>query len=127
MVNEMRELADRWILPLRGSHVVRVNLGENVTFVLDSGVQIVVGNEAYFTKGSIRASHVEPTKLSQLDSKEIQQSVGAQILSPVGFKDGALRIVFDNGWQLNVSTAGPFVPAAVISGDTVLWMRAKNS
>jgi hypothetical protein len=50
--------------------------------------------------------------------------VGAKVLSAVGFKSGALRVVLSSGWQLNVSSAPePFVSAAAVDGDTVLWAR----
>ena len=44
--------------------------------------------------------------------------------SAVAFKNGALRVVLDNGWHLNIRAAGPFVPASVTSGDEVIWTRS---
>jgi hypothetical protein len=56
----------------------------------------------------------------------VQKSVGTRVVSAVGFKDGALRIVLKGGRQLNVTRAQPLVLAAV-TGDTVLWMRTMPS
>ena len=129
MPTQTTELPDRWLLPLRGSQVVGINLGENVAFLLDSSVRIIVGYGACFTRGGLRAPGVEPVTLAQRDGSEIQRSVGTTVLSAVGFKIGAMRIVFDNGWFLTVGIKDKesFVPAAVISGDTVLWMRTAPS
>lgn len=124
MAGETQELDDRWILPLRDSTVTAVEFGDNVTFVLDSGVRIVVGSGACFTEGSIRAPGVDVRTLAQWGADLVGRSVGARVLSAVGFKSGALRVVFGNGWQLTVrSTVEPFVAAAVVRADTILWAR----
>ena len=123
MVNKMNELADRWILPLRGSRVTQIDWGDSVRFQLDPPGEIVVGYGALFTNGPRTAPGVEAKALSQLGQEEVQRSLGARILSAVGFKNGALRIVFDNGWHLNVRAAAPFVQASVTSGDSVTWSR----
>jgi hypothetical protein len=45
------------------------------------------------------------------------------VVSAVAFKSGALRVVLKDGRHLNVTRAQPLVPAAVVSGETVLWTR----
>ena len=127
--DETRELDDRWILPLRGSVVAAVDFGETVTFVLDSGVWIVVGGGAYLSQGSIWGPDADARTLAQLGEDVILRCVGRRVLSAVGFKSGVLRVVFSNGWHLNVGSqpkglpSEPFVPAAVVQGETALWAR----
>jgi hypothetical protein len=123
METDMRELDDRWILPLRGHTVTRIEPGEQTVFILDSGVRIIVGEHAYFTDGHLGIPETVRTELAELDPGQVQKSVGTRVVSAVGFKDGALRIVLKGGRQLNVTRARPLVPAAVVSGETVLWMR----
>ena len=127
MTRDMVEREDRWILPLRGDTVTRIEPGEQTVFLLDSGVRIIVGEHAYFTKGPITGPDVVRSQLAEFDPDELQKSVGAHVLSAVGFKDGSLRIVLHNGWFLTVSRKQPLVPAAVISDETVLWMRTMPS
>ena len=123
MTKEVTELEDRWILPLRGDTITRIEAGEQAVFVLDSGVHIIVGEQAYFTAGPVTAPEAVKTELGQVDPARLQSSVGARVVSAIGFKSGALRIVLDNGWHLNVGRAQPLVPAAVVSGETALWVR----
>lgn len=119
-----QELDDRWILPLRGATLTAIDIGEQVGFVLDSGVRIVVGYGAYLSHGPIAVREVDARTLARWDRDVIAASVGARVLSAVGFKSGALRIVLSSGWHLNVTAkADPFVPAAVLDGKTALWTR----
>jgi hypothetical protein len=129
MVTETQELDDRWILPLRGHCVTAVDFGADVvTFVLDSGVQITVGYGASFTPGSIKAPNADVRTLAQSGKDAILRLVGILVVSAVGFKSGALRVVWPNGWQLNVrSHSESFVPAAVVDGDIVLWARTAST
>jgi hypothetical protein len=121
---ETQELDDRWVLPLRGSSVTAIDVGENVVFSLDSGVRVIIGDGAYFTQGSIKAPDADVRTVREWGADVVGRAVGAKVLSAVGFKSGALRVVLSSGWQLNVSSAPePFVPAAVVDGDTVLWAR----
>lgn len=124
MVIETQELDDRWILPLRGSRVTSVDLGENVTIVLDSGVRIIVGYGAYLSQGSIHAPDVDLRTIADGGTDVVPHWVGSQVASAVGFKSGALRVVLRNGWHLNVKAEpDPYVPAVVIDHDAVLWAR----
>jgi hypothetical protein len=127
MTNEVTELEDRWILPLRGAAITRIEPGEQTVFTLDSDVRIIVGEHAYFTEGPVTGPEVEKTELGQIDRGLLQSSIGARVVSAIGFKSGTLRIVLDNGWHLNVTRAQPLVPAAVVSGDTALWARTTSA
>ncbi|MCX4747343.1 DUF6188 family protein [Kitasatospora sp. NBC_01287] len=123
MANEMTELPDRRILPLRGHRVVDITWAGDITFELDPPGEITVGADALFTKGAVTAPGANPTPLSQFSKDEVRQTVGTEILSAVAFNSGALRVVFNHGWHLNVSSKGLFVPAAVKSGESVTWTR----
>jgi hypothetical protein len=127
MTNEVTELEDRWILPLRGAAIARIEPGEQTVFVLESDVRIIVGEHAYFTEGPVTGPEVDKTELGQIDRGLLQSSIGARIVSAIGFKSGALRIVLDNGRHLNVTRAQRLVPAAVVSGDTALWARTTSA
>lgn len=120
-VNELIEREDRWILPLRGSRVTHIEWGDDVTFELDPPGRITVGSAALLTHGSLRAPEADPKMLRQCGHDQARQATDAPIVSAVGFKNGALRIVFDTGWHLNIKATGPFVPASVTSDDTIIW------
>jgi len=123
MAAEARELPDRWILPLRWSRVARVDWDDRIRFRLDPPGEIAVGSGALFTDGPATAPGVDAKTLGQMGHDEVQLAVGARILSAVGFKNGALRVVLDNGWHLNVRSARPFVPASVAFGESGTWSR----
>ena|SRR5437879_7724645 len=124
MATETQELDDRWILPLRGSRVTAVNLDENVTITLDSGARIIVGYGAYISQGSAQAPNADLRTLADPGADVLRHWIGSPIVSAVGFKSGALRVVLGNGWHLNVKAQpDPFVPAAVVEGDAVIWAR----
>jgi hypothetical protein len=123
METGMQELEDRWILPLRGHTVTRIEPGAQTVFVLDSGVRIIVGEHAYFTDGPLGVTETVRPELAELDPDEVRKSIGTHVVSAVAFKSGALRIVLKDGRHLIVTHAQPLVPAAVVSGETVLWKR----
>lgn len=125
MVEDMTELPDRWILPLRHHRVVGITWDENVIVELEPSSRIVLGYGALYTPVSVRAHKADDSAtVGRRDRAEVEQLVGCEVLSPVGFKNGALRIVFDNGWKIDVRAETEFVPAAVISGDMALWIRS---
>ncbi|MER7667695.1 DUF6188 family protein [Kitasatospora sp. NPDC096128] len=123
MSDQTDELADRRVLPLRGHRVVEIAWGDELRFALEPFGEIAVGWGALWTEGPVTAPGARPARLDQLDEGQIQATVGASVLSAVGFKSGALRVVFSNGWHLNVKSGGVFVPASVRSGGTVIWER----
>jgi hypothetical protein len=123
MAAETSELPDRWILPLRDSEVTAVDWDDEVRFRLDPAGEIIVGLGALVTEGPRTAPEARPATLSQLGPDEVQRCVGSRVLSAVGFKNGALRVVLDNGWHLDVPSTGPFVPASISAGESVTWSR----
>jgi hypothetical protein len=124
MAVEIDELPDRWILPLEGSEVTAVDWDDDaVRFRLDTPGEITVGLEAVVTRGPLTAPGASPRTLGELGQDEIGGCIGSQVVSVVGFKNGALRVVLDNGWHLNVPSTGPFVPASVTAGESVTWSR----
>jgi hypothetical protein len=125
MAAEISELPDRWILPLRDCEVTAVEWDDDdaVRFRLDPSGEIVVGLAALATEGSRAVPEARPVTLSQLGPDEAQRWVGSRVLSAVGFKNGALRVIFDNGWHLDVPATGSFVPASISAGESVTWSR----
>jgi hypothetical protein len=119
MTARVSELPDRWILPLCGSQIAGIDRGDTVRFRLDPPGEIAVGPGALFTDGPWTAPGADARSLGQLGQDEVQACIGARILSAVGFKNGALRVVLDNGWHLNVQWAEPSAPATVTFGDSV--------
>jgi hypothetical protein len=123
MAAETSELPDRWILPLRDSEVTAVDWDDEVRFRLDPPGEIIVGLGALVTEGPRAAPEARPATLSELGPDEVQRCVGSRVLAAVGFKNGALRVVLDNGWHLDVPSTGPFVPASISAGESVTWAR----
>jgi hypothetical protein len=136
----VKELADRWILPLRGSVVTEIAWDDGapgddavpednavpdgiVRMHLDPEGEIAVGSGALLTKGPFFAPGADVRTLAELGPEGSEHVVGTGIVSAVGFKDGALRVVFANSWQLNVQASGAFVPASVNVGLAVSWSR----
>ena len=75
MTNELTELEDRWILPLRGAAITRIEPGEQTVFALDSDVRIIVGEHAYFTEGQLMSDHDTLVRLAVevgLDEDEVR-------------------------------------------------------
>jgi hypothetical protein len=123
MIDGIIETEDRWIFPLRGSVVVRVDWGPKVTFELDPPGRIIAGQEAIFGHGPTRMVVADPVTLREQGIEKAQQTVGGRVLVSVGFKSGGMRIVFQNGWTLIVDSDGEFVPASIESGDSTIWER----
>jgi hypothetical protein len=108
---------------LRGSRVTQIEWGECVRFQLDPPGEISVGHGALLADGPSTAPRAGLKNLEQVGRDEVQRAVGARILSAVGFKNGAMRIVLDSAQYLIVQSKGPFVPASVRLGDSVIWSR----
>jgi Family of unknown function (DUF6188) len=127
MEAQAQELPDRWILQLRGSRVTGVAWNDRVRFRLDPLGEIAVGDGALITDGPLTAPGAQARTLGELGEGEVARAVGARVLSAVGFKNGALRVVLDNGWHLNVRRADALVSASVIVGESVAWSRDNAS
>jgi hypothetical protein len=152
MDDTVKELADRWILPLRGSVVTEIAWDDAapgddpvpdrdtvperdtvsaqgtgpddiVRLRLDPEGEIAVGSGALLTRGPLSAPVTEVRTLGELGPEGSQHVIGTGIVSAVGFKNGALRVVFANSWQLSVRASGVFVPASVTIGLGVTWSR----
>jgi Family of unknown function (DUF6188) len=121
------ELPDRWILPLGGSCITEVDWDDTVRFLLDPPGEIAVGRGALLSHGPLTAPGADARTLEELGQEGTQRAVGARITSAVGFKNGALRVVLDSGWHLNVRPSGAFVPASVSVGAALTWSRDETS
>jgi hypothetical protein len=96
------ELADRWILGLRGSSVVSVSASRDLgrhefVLVLNCGASIEIIGPAFLTYGAASSPSAVP-----LPEEDWQRLVGAVVVSAVAFKSGTLRTVFNTGHHLNV-------------------------
>jgi len=124
MTYQMKELADRWILPLRGSRVTGIDWNDNVQILLNPEGKLTVGRGALLTHGPVSAPDANVRTLGQLGQEgTARRCAGSRILSAVGFKNGTLRVVFDSGWHLNVRAAGPLGGTVVTAGDSITWPR----
>jgi hypothetical protein len=95
---------DRWLLPYRGMQVLQVRVSYQLTLLLDSGAEVELESEALLTHGPLSAPGAEPVRLVP-ERQEVAPALalfGAEVLSAVVFKSGALRLVFNSGSRLNV-------------------------
>jgi Family of unknown function (DUF6188) len=127
MTAEVNELPDRWVLPVQGKRITRMDWDDLVRFELDPPGEIAVGSGAVFTRDPSAAPGAGEKTLAELGRAEVERVVGAGVLSVVGFTSGALQVVLDNGWHLIVRPEGVFVPASVTLGDSVTWTRDEPS
>jgi Family of unknown function (DUF6188) len=107
---DLAELEDRWLLPYRGMQVVQVRVSYQLTLLLDGDVQVNIESTATLTSGPLSAPDAKPVQLAP-ERQEVAPALalfGATIVSPVAFKSGALRLVFDTGTHLNVKPDSQF-------------------
>jgi hypothetical protein len=127
MEHEIRELEDRWIFALRSNRVTGIEWGDaSVVFRLDVPGEITVGYNALFAQGKLVDPLFERVPLHASDRDKVERCVGSKIASAVGFKDGAMRVVFLTGQQLSVRSGEPFVPAALRLEHAVVWERIEG-
>jgi Family of unknown function (DUF6188) len=117
----IQELEDRWILGLRGSCVDSVSRGAELTVGLDTGVQIKVGGSALLTIGPVTVPGAALTQVSDVPRDQLEQLVGARVLSAVAFKSGSLRVVFSTRYHLNVRSADPAATAEILKPGSFEW------
>ncbi|MEU4313837.1 DUF6188 family protein [Nocardia sp. NPDC024068] len=124
MSKVIREYEDRWVLPLRGTHVTDIAVrGGNLTLRVDSGIEIRVGMDAELTPGSIARKDGQLRPLEEMDFELVQQALASEILSCVVGKSGALRIVFRSGWKLVVASDRGGAGTSIVEGTIPLWTR----
>ncbi|MGW0177798.1 DUF6188 family protein [Nocardia sp. NPDC003345] len=127
MSKVIREYEDRWVLPLRGSHVIDIAVrGGDLTLRVDSGIEIRVGMDAELTRGSIARKDGQLRPLEDMDFELVRQALASEILSCVVGKTGALRIVFRSGWKLVVAADRGGVGTSIIDGTIPLWTRSSG-
>jgi hypothetical protein len=102
-----QELDDRWLLGLRGRRVESVDAYE-FTVVMGFGEGSALTIESRANLRAASAPGTETPAISRGEDGAISTSdalaslVGQQVLSSVGFKTGALRLVFESGPMLTV-------------------------
>lgn len=105
----IEELEDRWTLGLRGTQVLAVAQESHpsaCTVTLAGGVDLTVNGPVRLTRGPVTAPGVAP-------NQQLDELVGATVLSSVAFKSGVLRIVFSTGHHLNVRGDKPEVAVQI--------------
>ncbi|MFC6006303.1 DUF6188 family protein [Angustibacter luteus] len=102
-----QELDDRWWLGLRKRALESVDVHEFVV-VLNFAGGSVLSIEAAATVRAVSAPGTETAVVTRMadgtvwTSEVLMSLVGQQLLVSVGFKDGALRLVFESGLMLDV-------------------------
>ncbi|MEV0331353.1 hypothetical protein [Nocardia sp. NPDC050717] len=123
----MRELEDRWILPLRGDSVVDIDWDpRDVRLTLDSQATIVVGYGAHLTPGNGSTFDRDAKPLGDWERSVADEALRDRIVSSVGFKSGTLRVWFANGWGLISRTHYTNAAAAVYLNDDLLWVQTES-
>lgn len=122
----IQELEDRWILDLRGSHVESVSRSAQLIVDLDTGAQIEVSGNALLTQGPVTAPGAALWRVSEVPHDQLEQLVGARVLSAVAFKSGSLRVVFSTRHHLNVRSTDPAVTAMVRQPGSFEWSQSHS-
>ncbi|MGK5638557.1 DUF6188 family protein [Streptomyces sp. URMC 126] len=97
------EHEDRWILGLRGMSVTRISVDSRLVAALGSGWEVAFAAPVRLSLGS---AHTNPSVLLNPGAQDVAAALalsGAKVLSPVAFKSGFLRFVFDTGHHLTCS------------------------
>ena len=108
--DSLREESDRYLLPYRGRRVERILVDYALTLVLDGSIALTIECPAVLSHGPITAPDAVPHHVVP-DRQQVDQALalfGAEVLSSVAFKSGALRAVFSNGLHLNVAASNEF-------------------
>src|SRR5262245_24611305 len=96
-----QELEDRWWLGLRGRPMESVDTGEfSVVINFGGGPALTIESSANF-RAHARAAQAPAVTYNQdgtvATSEALVSLIGQRVLSAVGFKTGALRLVFESG------------------------------
>lgn len=101
---DLIESDDRWLLPLRGFHVIQVRVSCQLTLVLEHGAEVELETEAILSDRPLGAPDVTAARLvpERQDVAPALALFGAKVVSSVVFKTGGMRLAFDTGSHLNV-------------------------
>ncbi|MFD0416856.1 DUF6188 family protein [Streptomyces sp. NPDC127108] len=133
------ELADRWVLGLRGLDVTKISVDYQLSLLLGSDACVVL--EAPFQLSWGSAAGDGPQDMLDPGQQDVAAALalfGATILSAVAFKTGVLRLVFDNGLHLNcranpsfeawqVAGPGDWRFVSLPGGDLAVWSGAESA
>jgi hypothetical protein len=112
----LAEHEDRWIMNLRGLAVTQISVGYRLTLCLDlDAASVGLGSPFRLTQGAGDGRQDVFLDPERQDVAAALGLFGAKVLSAVAFKAGSLRLVFDNGCQLN-SRADPSFEAWEVAG-----------
>ncbi|MGW3226808.1 DUF6188 family protein [Streptomyces sp. NPDC001157] len=110
------EHEDRWILGLRGLAVTKISVDYQLSLLLGAECWVALEGSCLLSRGP--AGTEGPQEVLDPGRQDVAAALalfGAKIVSAVAFKTGSLRLVFDNGQQLNCR-ADPSFEAWQVTG-----------
>jgi len=111
------ELDDRWILNLGGLSVSQIAVDFRLTLAMHPDWKVMIGAPADLSQGPERTESDSGFRLVP-EAQDVASALvlfNAKILSAAAFKNGTLRIVFDNGLRL-VCRSNPAYEAWEVCG-----------
>ncbi|MFG3520749.1 DUF6188 family protein [Nocardia nova] len=121
------EHEDRWLFkPLRGRTVTRIEWksGHPELVLDDDHFRILVGYDTELSARSLAKGSPDRHRIDHWNRVEVEEFLGAKIVSAVFFKTGAVRLGFKNGWILFVDAdRQDFAPEVQFGGRNV-WNTA---
>src|SRR5947208_2821634 len=104
MQRDIIEHQDRWIiLPLRQQRVLDVVWQpEDIVLLIETDTRLVIGYDAELSLRSIAKGSPDRHVITYWSRIEAEKLLRSEILSPVFFKSGGVRIGFRNGWLLHL-------------------------
>ncbi len=120
---EIVEHEDRWvILPLRNLHVLGVVWqAEEVELVLGGDFRLVFGYDAELSARSSGERYSGRRPIVDWDRNQAEDLLRSEILSPVFFKSGGVRLAFRNGLILSLPDRPVRTPTILYVGLSALW------
>lgn len=125
MSREIVEYEDRWLIkPLRGRVAERFVWHEDtVEIYFDRDFRLVIGRGAELSLRNISPSAPQRHSIEHWPSSDVERYLSSEVLSPVFFKSGGMRIAFRTGWLLLVADDLSDVAASLCSSRGLLWTR----
>ncbi|MBB5912881.1 hypothetical protein BJY24_001748 [Nocardia transvalensis] len=126
MSREIVEYDDRWVVkPLRGQVAEHFMWQvDAVEMYFSSGFRLVVGCGAELSLRNISSDAPERHPVTYWPQSEVEEILSSEVLSPVFFKTGSMRVAFRNGWILLVADGAPDVDVSMYSDRGLLWTRS---
>lgn len=121
------EHEDRWLFkPLCGRTVTRIEWkSDHLELVLDDyHFRILVGYDTELSARSLTKGSPDRHRIDNWNRVDVEEFLGARIVSAVFFKTGAVRLGFKNGGILFVDADRQDFAPEVQFGDRTVWNTA---